>query len=430
MIEASRLRELCRSDDIALSEHMCRPLVQSTALWLINMGVTHEAYHPGVFDKVGSLLHKELPATMLQLKGSAASSKKPGSAGQNLFSRRIQDYMKNTIRKGDWQLQVPSNAELRTPLRALKAAGKVRECNSPVQGHSGKSIIGRGRSADVEPQNKNDVSGLEVTDVGPPAISPVPAHNLTPPPADTTRDSQEVTSSKEYDERVRNLMSELEEMRKSTRARDVDVAYSSRAVSSSTAPISGNAQSAHQTGKRVMSHRADVVCGSSVQMHAGVRCADRAFHSSLPPCTDRSRSKPNKRRAIVDSSEDDEAADASHKPVQPSTPSPHPSSDAHGKQAAKRSRQTTLAPKLKSKQVLIEDTLDLTAKGPPLTVQNAVTRFVFVPASVYGVHDTSVKGYIGQIKKVDKASRVSIKFHDKTDYFAFDYVRNTFTPLV
>lgn len=118
----------------------------------------------------------------------------------------------------------------------------------------------------------------------------------------------------------------------------------------------------------------------------------------------------------MDSSEDEQELD--ERPKQGS------------QQAAKRSRQTTLAPKLKSRQVSSDDKVDLTAKGPPLTVQNAVTRFVFVPASVYGVHDKSVVGYIGQIKKVDKASRVSIKFHDKTDYFAFNFVRDNFTPLV
>lgn len=238
VMEAARLRELCRSDDIALSEHVCRPLVQSTALWLMNMGVTHEANHPGVFDKVSCLLHKELPATMLQLKGSA-SSKKPASVGQNLFSRRIQDYMKNTIRKGDWQLQVRSSAELSTPLRALKDAGKVRECDSPVQGHSGKSIIGRGRSTSVEqvPKNFDDAAGVGDAHVDRPS-SPVPVHHLTPPAA--TRDIQEATSAKKYDERLRNLMSELEDMQKSNRARDVDVGFSSRAVGSSAAPISGS----------------------------------------------------------------------------------------------------------------------------------------------------------------------------------------------
>ena len=86
---------------------------------------------------------KELPASML-LPPCGAGKK---SAHTNIFAKRIEDFVKNTVRKKGWQLEVAKGTVLNTPLRALKDAGKLKECESgspAKQGHSGKSIMGKG----------------------------------------------------------------------------------------------------------------------------------------------------------------------------------------------------------------------------------------------------------------------------------------------
>ena len=89
--EAASLRDQADSCGLKLTEHVCRPLVQSTAIWLLRHGVTHTSSHPGVFRKVGRLLHdhKLLPLSVLHA----------GSNGKVIpFESRLEEFMKNKIR--------------------------------------------------------------------------------------------------------------------------------------------------------------------------------------------------------------------------------------------------------------------------------------------------------------------------------------------
>lgn len=146
LAEIECLRGEAESCGLKLTEHVCRPLVQSTAIWLIRLGVTHTSSHPGVFRKVGLLMHdpKCLPMSMLQA----------GSSGKVIpFENRLEEFMKNRIRNKNstFQLEVSSEEQLNTPLRSLLKLEKprVRVCEpgeTPAQGHSGRSILGKARS--------------------------------------------------------------------------------------------------------------------------------------------------------------------------------------------------------------------------------------------------------------------------------------------
>ena len=158
-----------------------------------------------------------------------------------------------------------------------------------------------------------------------------------------------------------------------------------------------------------------------------------ALVDSCVTCADaqkkpRPRPPQPKRNRVVDSSDDEAPAhDPCPQRKQDSSDDEAPASDSRPK--TKPHKRARARPKFTCRQVDIQDQMDLTAKGPALTPQNAVGRFVFVPASVYQVDDPEIVGFIGCIVKVDNAKRTSIKFHDKTDYFSFEFASATFTPL-
>jgi hypothetical protein len=143
--EAKRLRFTASSDN-PLSEHACRALVFASVIHLVRQGVVCKSDHPGVIERFGELLHAEdlLPLNLLQCP--------KGKKSATTFADRIVYFMANKIRPRDGQhglvLEVPSDGQFNTPLRALEEGGYVKRCEpgvSPTQGHSGRSIIGRGR---------------------------------------------------------------------------------------------------------------------------------------------------------------------------------------------------------------------------------------------------------------------------------------------
>lgn len=143
--EANRLREMSTTLNNSLSEFECRPLVHSTGIWMIRNGITHTSDHPGVYAKINQMLHEIVPMNMLT-RGNKGS-RKPTS-----FGSRIEDYIKNYIRNvsRDFKLEVAADEVLSTPLRALQKINKLKVCEEgeePIQGHSGKSIIGKGRKS-------------------------------------------------------------------------------------------------------------------------------------------------------------------------------------------------------------------------------------------------------------------------------------------
>lgn len=177
LAEAESLREQANDCGLKLTEHVLRPLVQSTAIWLIRLGVTHTSTHPGVFRKVGVLLHdpKCLPMSMLQARGDGKVIP---------FESRLEEFMKNRIRNKNstFQLEVSSEEQLNTPLRSLLKLEmpRVKVCDpgkEPAQGHSGRSIIGKTRSrvlSDLE-SSKQKSLGKQLKD------DQSPGHNALSP---------------------------------------------------------------------------------------------------------------------------------------------------------------------------------------------------------------------------------------------------------
>ena len=139
--EAHLLQSKARSDN-PITESQTRPLVKSCAIWLMLRGTINLEDSPGVIQKVGDLLHDIIPLHLLQ--------KRPGGVPAIDFAGKIVGFLRNhvTSSKRDLTLQVPHDASLNTPMRALEHQGllqRLDEGHEPVQGHSGNSIIGKGR---------------------------------------------------------------------------------------------------------------------------------------------------------------------------------------------------------------------------------------------------------------------------------------------
>lgn len=98
-------------------------------------------------------------------------------------------------------------------------------------------------------------------------------------------------------------------------------------------------------------------------------------------------------------------------------------------------KQTTLQPKLRLAELALgASEVTAAAVDPPLRLENAVGRFVFVPANQFGVQDIS--GWVGRIMKCvnDKNQTTTINFKDKdgrssTEHFKFEHVQASFKPL-
>ena len=172
-----------------VSEPTARALVQSTAVWLMRQGVISKSEHPGVIDEAGTQLHAIIP--LEHLKGSKGG--KPTT-----FAHRIDVFLGNHVRfeSGTWRIEVAQDTALNTPMRALDEAGYVKRVDNPAQGHSGQSILGKGRNpptdnlpsdAVVQPLKFPDLDAPSVADASSVAAQPCPpapsgAHSAEPHP--------------------------------------------------------------------------------------------------------------------------------------------------------------------------------------------------------------------------------------------------------
>lgn len=62
--ECDRLKTLQRNGT-ALTEFICRPLVQSTCIWLLYMGVIDKVHHPDVLNKVSPITCPSTPLLLV-----------------------------------------------------------------------------------------------------------------------------------------------------------------------------------------------------------------------------------------------------------------------------------------------------------------------------------------------------------------------------
>ena len=147
LIHCARLLRNEAAVDNPLTDVQARPLVNSTALWLMRNGTINKEDSPGVIQKAGDLLHDIIPVHLLQVR--------KGAGRATDFTTRIAGFLQNHVTKttGTFKLEVPHDEPLSTPLKALETAGlltKLEPGELPPQGHSGRSIIGAGRLESYE----------------------------------------------------------------------------------------------------------------------------------------------------------------------------------------------------------------------------------------------------------------------------------------
>lgn len=101
--------------------------------------------------QVARLLHEQLPLKKLCVgKVSGKRDQQKGNVNATSFETRINNWMVNNISRapeGGFTLQLPHDLPMTSPLRCLvdaKIAMVMPEGAQAIQGHSGKSIIGRG----------------------------------------------------------------------------------------------------------------------------------------------------------------------------------------------------------------------------------------------------------------------------------------------
>ena len=98
-------------------------------------------------------------------------------------------------------------------------------------------------------------------------------------------------------------------------------------------------------------------------------------------------------------------------------------------------RQTTLQPKLKLCELKLDaPEVKAEAVAPPLTLENAVQRFIFVPAEQFEA--TGIGGWVARIQKVTKNryQTTEIMFKDadgkqSKQYFKLEHLIANFKPL-
>ena len=169
--EAKELQATARSDN-PITELRARPLVQSTAIWLVSQGVVNKEDNPGVIQRVGELLHEYIPLHFCHIPKNKTMAVD--------FATRIYAFMQNHMTRNgaDFTLQVAHDADLNTPMKALEDAGmidRLAEGEIPAQGHSARSIYGKRKvcAIDVPELAEEATSGepQQQTRSGPPPSS-------------------------------------------------------------------------------------------------------------------------------------------------------------------------------------------------------------------------------------------------------------------
>ena len=98
-------------------------------------------------------------------------------------------------------------------------------------------------------------------------------------------------------------------------------------------------------------------------------------------------------------------------------------------------KQTTLTPKLKLAELALGPSeVTAAAVDPPLSLENAVGRFVFVPGDQFG--SQGISGWVGKIRKClkDRNQTTTINFkgsdgRSSKEHFKFEHVKASFKPL-
>ena len=201
LAEARALAAATKSDN-PLTELAARPLVRSTAIWLMVNGTVNKEDSPGVIQKAGDLLHE-----IIQLHMCQVPSKKVKALD---FASRIFNYLQcHVTRQGaDFRIQVAHDAQLNTPMRILERENLVHrlvEGEVPAQGHDAKSIIGKKRSFKGDEEETAEeapaegapapAEGAPAPAEGAPAPTPAPSSARAPAPAPAPASSASSTAT-------------------------------------------------------------------------------------------------------------------------------------------------------------------------------------------------------------------------------------------
>ena len=201
-VEASRLRDAAATDN-PVTEVQARPLIRSACIWLMRQGCINKEDSPGVISKMGDLLHVIVPLHMCQVP--------QGRTRATDFASRIFAFFQNQVtRQGaDFQLQVPEEEKLTTPLRALQDAGKLKVLGPgelPPQGHSGKSIVGKGRQKLFEEEAGASIPFPTPDHLKPVQAAPRESVPLSQSPPMAGRPSVSSSQEEEKGKRVENQL--------------------------------------------------------------------------------------------------------------------------------------------------------------------------------------------------------------------------------
>lgn len=144
--ELQRLDKEHDADVFPARETHVKDVVQSQGVAMLHMGVYRRVDHPtypAVFARINEMMHDILPLDKLD--------------PQITFIRRIEIWLTNYPRRtgSNFQLEVAPNG-LTSPLKAFAALfpGKLVIKDDPKQGHSGRSILGKGRGKRTTAQSE------------------------------------------------------------------------------------------------------------------------------------------------------------------------------------------------------------------------------------------------------------------------------------
>lgn len=184
--EAQHLRDGAKKDN-PVTEPQARPLIRSTVVWLMQNGTINKEDSPNVILKAGELLHSFIPLHLCQVP--------KGKHNATDFATRISTFLQNSVTRtnADFKLQVAHDAVLNTPMRALEEKSllvRVEDGMEPLQGHSGKSIVGKRRArSESGPQPEFPINDDSEEGLVPPLKRPP-----VPPSVQTTSNGPPLSS--------------------------------------------------------------------------------------------------------------------------------------------------------------------------------------------------------------------------------------------